>query len=442
MRRLALLAWIWGWSFFFIKVAVAGLTPTTVACTRILLGAAVMLVLLHRRGLSLPRDRTTWRHFAVMGVVASAVPFTLLSWGEQRITSALASVLNASTPLFAALFAAVFLAERLRPPRLVGLALGFAGVGVAAGIGGGDLAHSSVAGGLAAVAAAACYGITFVYAQRHLVGVDPVIATAGQLISGGLFLLPFALATSVADGVHLSPTRTIAIVLLGVFGTGFAYVLNYRNIVDLGPTKASVVTYIVPLVAVAVGVAVLDEHFSVRILAGGLLIVAGLALLQGRLFRRNRAVPTIVAALCLAVLLPACTSSSRTCDNAVRERLDSRSDQHLLGGAPDPTYRTNPPTSGPHRVGAWPTGALHEPIQLSKQVAMLEGGAVLLQYRGLRTDEQRRLEALASDTVTVAPGRDLPARIVATAWTWKQTCRAVDVTRLRGFVRAHGGKGA
>src|SRR5438067_10590253 len=128
MRRVLLLAFIWGWSFLFIKVGIEGMTPATVACTRIALGMAVMLLVLRNRGLSLPRDRTMWRHFAVMGLGYSALPFTLLAWGEQHITSALTSVVNASTPLFAAIAAAVGLGERLRRGQLVGLGLGFFGV--------------------------------------------------------------------------------------------------------------------------------------------------------------------------------------------------------------------------------------------------------------------------------------------------------------------------
>ncbi|MDQ4091463.1 MAG: EamA family transporter, partial [Actinomycetota bacterium] len=135
MRRLALLAFVWGWSFLFIKVAVAGMTPSTVAAARIALGMVVLLGVLRIKGLRLPKGRTWWRHFTVMAVAGSAVPFTLLAWGEQHITSALTAVLNASTPLFAALVVAAALGERLRAPQWGGLALGFAGVGIAAGLG-------------------------------------------------------------------------------------------------------------------------------------------------------------------------------------------------------------------------------------------------------------------------------------------------------------------
>jgi drug/metabolite transporter (DMT)-like permease len=136
VRRLFILAFIWGWSFLFIKVAGEGLTPTTVAWARIALGAAVLYAVLHSQGRRIPRDRTSLRHYALVTLAGNIVPFTLLAWGEQHITSALTAVLNASTPLFTALFAAIGLGERLRPVQIAGLALGVVGVAVAATIGG------------------------------------------------------------------------------------------------------------------------------------------------------------------------------------------------------------------------------------------------------------------------------------------------------------------
>src|SRR4051812_16037201 len=121
MRRLLLLAFIWGWSFLFIKVAVEGMTPSTVAFARVGLGAAVLLVVVRARRLHLPVERRMWRHFAVAALFGNVLPFTSLAWGEQRITSALTAVLNASTPLFTAVIASIFLHERLRRMQKAGL---------------------------------------------------------------------------------------------------------------------------------------------------------------------------------------------------------------------------------------------------------------------------------------------------------------------------------
>jgi drug/metabolite transporter (DMT)-like permease len=282
MRRLFLLAFIWGWSFLFIKVAVEGLTPTTVAWARIALGALVLSLVLRSQGGRVPTDRVMLRHFTIATLAGNIVPFTLLAWGEQHITSALTAVLNASTPLFTALFAAVVLHERLRPVQLLGLAVGVVGVSVAAGLGAADLAGSSLAGALAAILAGAAYGVAFVYMRMHLVSIPPIVAATGQLTTGALLLFPVAAVTSAVGGVHLTPTRVLAIVLLGTLGTGWAYVLNYRVIADLGATKASLVTYIIPVIAVVVGIVVLDEPFQWRLLVGGALTVAGIAAVNSR----------------------------------------------------------------------------------------------------------------------------------------------------------------
>ena len=450
-----MLAFIWGWSFLFIKVAVEGMTPTTVAAARIGLGMAVLLALLRLRGQPLPRDRTAWRHFAVAGLIGNVVPFTLLAWGEERITSALTAVLNASTPLFTAIFVATLLGERLRPSQLAGLAIGLGGVAVAAGVGSSDLGDSSLLGAGASVGAGAFYGLAFTYMKKHLTQVPPLVAAAGQLTAGTVMLAPVAVATSAANGIDLSARRVLAILALGVVGTGLAYVLNYRIIAELGPTKASLVTYVIPPIAVAVGVVVLGEPFHLRLVAGGAIIVLGIALVQQRL-RVRRLLPGAVGTgllglLVLLVLLPvlllACGSGGERaagnggCGSVRRERVHEGSTMHLLPGAPEPSYLTDPPTSGPHLTGRLPSGVVDEPVARPAQVALLERGDVLVQHDGVAAADIPRLEALAGNHVVVAPHPDLPAPVVATAWTTKLECRAVDVDALQAFVDEHGGRG-
>jgi drug/metabolite transporter (DMT)-like permease len=282
VRRLLLLAFIWGWSFLFIKVAVEGLPPLAVSGGRIALGAAVLVGVCAASGLRLPRDPTTWRHLAVAALLGNVLPFSLLAWGEQWVTSALTAVLNASTPLFTALAGAALLGERLRRGQVAGLAVGVVGVAVAAGVGGRDLADSSATGALAAVGAGACYGLAFTYMSRHLLGLPAVVGAAGQLVAGTVLLGPVAVVVTATSEVSLTPTRALSVLALGVLGTGVAYVLYYRLVSDVGPTRASLVTYLVPLVAVTVGVVVLDEPFHLRVLAGGALIVGGIALVSPR----------------------------------------------------------------------------------------------------------------------------------------------------------------
>jgi drug/metabolite transporter (DMT)-like permease len=445
MRRLLVLAFIWGWSFLFIKVAVGGMTPATVAGLRVALGSAVLLAVLRWQGTSLPRDRRMWGHFTVMAVFGSVLPFTLLAWGEERITSALAAVLNASTPLFTALCVAVLVGERLRRLPALGLALGFGGVAVAAGVGGADLADSSVAGSLAAVLAGAGYGLAFAWTKRHLMGVDPTVAAAGQLLAATVLLTPVAVGTTLVDGIDPAPRRLVSIVLLGALGTGVAYVLNYRVIHELGPTKASLVTYLVPVVAVAVGVVTLGERFEPRVVVGGALIVAGIAVVHDRI--RFWRVPSTAVALVLAVAVGAGTLVScggedgGACGPIRQEALDPGSLQHVLPGGAEPTYRSDPPTSGPHIPGPDLSGVVDEPIARPLQVGVLERGDVLIQYEGLAAGDVDRLAALAGDHVVVAPGTDLPSAVVATAWVHKRTCDEVDVDALREFVDERVGQG-
>ncbi len=458
VRRLLLLSFIWGWSFLFIKVAVAGMTPVTVACARVSLGAAVLLGLLRAKGITLPRDRRLWGHFALVGLVGSALPFTMLAWGEERITTALTSVLNASTPLFTAVLAAVMLRDRLRPVQVGGLLVGLSGVGVAAGLGRGDVAGSSLGGSLAAVAAGLCYGFSFTWAKRHLMGVSPLVGATGQLLTAAVLLAPFAVVTSVAHGVELTPTRILAIVLLGVVGSGIAYVLSYRVIADLGATRASLVTYLIPVVAVAVGVVVLDERFQLRILAGGALIITGIVLVNRH--RSARRPSVAVAATLVLALLAGCVGGESNgqgdrstapapgppaCGSDRREPLDERYLVHVLPGASEPRYLTDPPTSGPHQPSVPLPGVTAAPLPRPLQVGLLESGTVLLQHGDLPPAQQRALEAVAvaGAGVVVAPNASLPAgaAVVATAWRTKMICRAVDPGRLRAFVREHRDQG-
>jgi drug/metabolite transporter (DMT)-like permease len=219
-------------------------------------------------------------------VVSTAVPFTCFGWAEQRIPSALAGVLNGATPLFTLLAGLAVDARgeaRLGARAGVGLALGFVGVAVAAGLGAGDLSgRGIVAGTLACVLAAACYGVGFVFARRRLGGLGVITITSGQLVVASVVLAPLGVGSAVIDGFHLTPTRVLAVAILGFVGTGFAFLFNQRAIAVVGATRASLVTYLVPVVAVAVGVLLADERFSWRLVAGGLLVVAGVALSKPR----------------------------------------------------------------------------------------------------------------------------------------------------------------
>ena len=464
MRKLIALGLMWGWSFFFIKIALEGMTPSAVVLGRLVFGAAVVLVSLAVTRTGLPRELELWKRLTFMAFVTNVIPFSLFAWAQERITSSLTSVLNASTALMAGLVAVIFLGERLRRLQVFGLVLGFIGVGVAAGLGAGDVAGSSLSGTMAGLGAAFCYAIGFAYSQHHDLGARPEATTAGQLLISAAVVAPFGIGTSVVEGFSLTPTRFLAVFILGVLGTGVGYLIYYRIIAEVGAAKASIVTYLVPVVGLVVGVTIAEEPFSWRLVIGGLLIVGGVVAVQGNLPKwiRRRG-PAVLAALValVGVGLGGCaagepdaldTTTSSTaggaaegCGTIIEEQLDPQSGRHLLPGAPVPAYLSDPPTSGAHTSGgAPPSGMLDEPLDAPTQVQVLESGRVMIQFGSgeVTPEEVEDLTSVAegNDLVVVAPHDALPAPVVATAWLHKMLCEDADREALIEFVGLLGGQ--
>lgn len=283
--RLALLSLMWGSSFLFMKVGLEGLSPQQIVMARMIFGAAVLIVIVSVRREQLPRSGPIWGHLFALSVVANLVPFFLIAWGEESITSATAGVLNATTPLFTTLIAfAALRDERPTLEKAAGLAVGFAGVVVLLGGGG----KGEVGGYLAVLGASACYGIAFVYMRRILspTGLSPVVLSTGQIVAGAALMA--ALTPVVGrSAIHLDLGIVLSMVALGALGTGLAYPLSYSLVRDLGATGASLVTYLIPLAAVALGVVVLDEGLRWNLPIGGAVVIIGVALAQGR-FSRDR----------------------------------------------------------------------------------------------------------------------------------------------------------
>lgn len=281
--RFLLLTLIWGASFLFIKVGVEALAPLQLALARMALGAAALLVVLAVRREPLPREPAVWGHLIAAALLLNAVPFTLFAVAEQHISSALAGICNATTPLFTLLVGLLALPdERPTQRRWLGLGLGFAGVVVVLGPWRGELAADRI-GALYALAAAACYGLGWTYVRRALSGRrhSSLALSAGQLLAGTVFLAvltPFA--TSAPD--HLPVRAALAVLALGALGTGVAYVLQYGLIRDVGATVASTVTYFIPLVSIAIGAVVLDEQLAWNAPTGAAIIVAGALIGQSR----------------------------------------------------------------------------------------------------------------------------------------------------------------
>ncbi|ONI86872.1 EamA family transporter [Saccharothrix sp. ALI-22-I] len=277
---MGVLALLWGSGFLWIKLALTGLTPVQITVIRCALGAAVLLVLARASHQKLPRR--TWGRLAIAAFFCNALPFLLFGIGEQTVDSGVAGVLNATTPLFSLLIGLVIGTERgLTPVRVTGLVLGFAGVLLIFA----PWRHDVVGvGALALLAAAASYAVAFAYMGRKLVGKGgPVAVSAAQLTAAtglGALMLPFD-----PTPATLNVTAIVAVALLGVFGTGITFYLNYRIIEDEGPTSAATVGYLLPVVSVALGAIVLDEPLTPRIVAGMAVVLAGVALTRLALTR-------------------------------------------------------------------------------------------------------------------------------------------------------------
>lgn len=268
-----------------IKVALEGLSPTQIVAGRLVTGAIVLGVAVAFGVARYPKGLSEWRTVTIMALVSNVFPFALFAWGEERVTSSLASVLNATTPLWtAALAATAFLpGERLNLRRSVGLLLGMAGVVVIVEpwrSGGGQ-----VLGELACVAAAACYGIGFVYTSRFISGkIPPMTAAVGQITAGAVLATVIAAATTAtsSSATQIDVQIAASVLTLGAIGTGLAYLLFFNLIEISGPTAASTVTFAMPFVGVLLGVLVLNETIGWNVAFGGAVVIAGILLVRRR----------------------------------------------------------------------------------------------------------------------------------------------------------------
>jgi drug/metabolite transporter (DMT)-like permease len=286
---LLLLSILWGGSFFFIEVAVTQIPPFTLVLLRVTLAAGALLLFLAVRG-ELRLDRALIGPFFVMALLNNALPFSLLASGQTVIGSGLASILNATTPIWTVIIAHLFTRdERMSPLKVTGVLLGFGGVAVMIGA---DLLGQigeSLWAQLACVAAGLCYALAGVYGRRFSrLGVSPITVSAGQLTAASLLLLPVALLVDRPWAMAMPSLGAWAcLVALALLSTTFAYVLYFRLIASAGATNAVLVTFLVPVTAILLGVLILGEVLALRHLIGMALIGAGLAAIDGRLLRRR-----------------------------------------------------------------------------------------------------------------------------------------------------------
>lgn len=284
----------WGTSFLFIKVGLRTLQPITLVALRLLVGWLGLMALMTLRGQSLPRQWSIWRHLLVMGLVNTAVPFILITWAESGpngVDSAVASILNSTVPLFTIVMAGVFFRiEEVTLGRVLGLLIGFAGVVLLMSR---DLSSQwgTAVPQLAVVLAAVCYAFAATYARRNLHAVDPIILAAGQLLVADVLVWLAALRFEQFTQQSLPWTTVGAILWLGLLGSCLAYILFFHILRNWGATRASMITYVLPVVGVTAGVVFLDETFDWRLLIGGLLILSGVAAVNWRP-KRKKQVPS------------------------------------------------------------------------------------------------------------------------------------------------------
>ncbi len=275
------LSLLWGGSFLFVELALAGLPPLTIVWGRVALAAAILWGVMRLAGAAIP-PREVWPALLVMGFLNNAVPFTLFVLAQGQITGALASVLNATTPLFTVLVAHVATAdERLTGVKLAGVSLGFAGV-LAMMVG--ERLGGAVPAMAACLGAALSYAVASVWGRRfRRAGLAPMATACGQVTASTALITPLWLVVDrpwLMGWPDMGPV--MAVVGLAALSTALAYLLYFRILASSGATAISLVTFLIPLSAAALGWAVLGEELEARHLAGLALILAGLALIQGR----------------------------------------------------------------------------------------------------------------------------------------------------------------
>lgn len=283
MNLLSLLALgvLWGSSYLFIKITVAEVPPLTLVAGRLTLATLLVGVILSCRHIRMPRDRRTWGRFFFLGLIGSALPYSLISWGEQHITSGLASLLQATTPFFTVVVAHFSVGdERITRTKIAGIALGFAGVGllVLPDLRLGE--PSGLWGQLAVILSSVCYAVSATFTRRWLREHPPLTTAMGQLTTGAIMMLVLSLLIERPFG--LSPSWPALSCWLGLtlLGTVLAYIIYFTLIARTSATFASMVTYIIPVNGLILGAVVLGERLDPAVLGSMALVLLGVALVR------------------------------------------------------------------------------------------------------------------------------------------------------------------
>lgn len=278
---------VWGCSFIFIKLGLEFLTPFGVAFVRCALGAITLLIVVKLMKINLPKEKSTWYKLWVVAMLLNVAPGILFAYAQLHVTSVLAGIINATTPLATLVVMLIaFREEKLKAEQIYGLLLGGLGVMIVLGIWQG-IGDNQLTGVIALLIAVTCYGISFPYSKRNIIplGLKPEAAATTQLIMAAITLLPFYLYDGISQD-NYRPVNIFAMLALGILGSGFAYIWNFSIIAAAGSSIASSVTYLTPVVAVFVGWLFLGEVIVWHEPVGALLVILGAAVSQGRFNRR------------------------------------------------------------------------------------------------------------------------------------------------------------
>lgn len=273
----------WGCSFIFIELGLKFLTPFGVAFGRCILGAITLLLVVKVSKIKLPSEKSVWQKLWIVAMLLNVVPGVLFAFAQQYVTSVLAGIINATTPLMTLIFMLIlFREEKLKREQILGLLIGAFGVMVVLGVWKG-VGENQLLGVVALLVAVACYGYSFPYTTRKILplGLKPEAAAAMQLSMAAITLLPFYLINGVSKDYY-PPGSVLAMLALGILGSGFAYIWNFSIIAAAGSSIASSVTYVTPVVAVFVGWLFLAESITWHEPVGAVFVILGAAISQGR----------------------------------------------------------------------------------------------------------------------------------------------------------------
>lgn len=283
---LTILALVWGSSFFLIELGLTGFGPLTLVFLRIALAIPLMVVAMRMAGQRLPRDGRSWWQLTVIGFLNLAFSQALFFWAQTRIDSGLASILNATVPLWGVVLAHYFTAdERATPAKLLGVTIGFGGLVVMVGPDALAGVGQDVPAQLACLLATVCFAAAAVYARRLGGHVQPLAAATGQMMTAAAMLLPLPLFFETPFAAEPSITAIAALLTLAIVATSFTYLLYFRLIATAGASNAMLIALLMPPVAILLGVLFLNESLSNGQIMGMALILTGLIIIDGRLFR-------------------------------------------------------------------------------------------------------------------------------------------------------------